>query len=255
MNLLRAWTWLLSFSLRRLWWSTQTLMVAFPLALCGLFLWRRQYAAIEPVSRALERFSQEFVLLVLTSFIVPICSLAYATTSVSADREDQTLLFLLVRPLPRPLVLLAKLLATLPIVLGLVIGSFYLFCRAAGPAGELAFSLYWSPLALMAVAYVGLFHLFAVTFRHATIIALLYSFFMEFFLGNMPGIVKRVAVNFYGRSMIFDLGADHGLEPPNPEWFVPLAAGPARQALLWIALGSALLAALIFQRREYRDLN
>jgi ABC-2 type transport system permease protein len=255
MKLLRAWTWLLIFSLRRLFWSTQTLMVAFPLAICGVFLWRRDYAAIEPVAHAFDRFSQEFVLMVLASFLVPICTLAYATTSVSADREDQTLLFLLVRPLPRPLVLLAKLFATLPIVLGLVVGSFYLFCRAAGPAGELAFVLYWSPLALMAIAYVGLFHLFAVTFRHATIIALLYSLFMEFFLGNMPGIIKRVAVSFYGRSIIFDLGADHGFKPPDPQWFAPLSAGPARQALLWIAIGAALLAAWIFQRREYRDLS
>ena len=81
MNLLRAWTWLLIFSLRRLFWSTQTLMVAFPLAICGLFLWRRDYAAIEPVSHAFDRFSQEFVLMILASFLVPICTLAYATRS------------------------------------------------------------------------------------------------------------------------------------------------------------------------------
>jgi len=255
MNLLRAWTWLLIFSLRRLFWSTQTLMVALPVAICGLFLWRRDYGAITPVSHAFNRFSHEFVLMILAAFLVPICALAYATTSVSSDREDQTLLFLLVRPLPRHLVLLAKLFATLPLVLGLVIGSFYLFCRAAGPAGELAFPLYWPPLALMAIAYVGLFHLFAVTFRHATIIALLYSLFMEFFLGNMPGIIKRVTVSFYGRSIMFDLGADHGFKPPDPHWFVPLAVEPARLALLWIGISAAILAAWIFQQREYRDLG
>ena len=45
----------------------------------------------------------------------------------------------------------------------------------------------------MTLAYVCLFHLFAVAFRHSTIIALVYAVFMEMLLGNMPGIVKRVA--------------------------------------------------------------
>jgi len=254
MRWFRAWVFLTALSFRRLLCSMSTLMVAFPLLLCVLFLWRRRYDAITPLPQAFRLFSQEFVIFILAAFVVPICTLAYATTSVGSDREDQTLLFLLLRPLPRGLILLAKVAATVPIAVGIVIGSFYLFCQLAGPAGALAFPTYWPPLLYTTLAYVGVFHLLSVGFRHATILALIYSLFVEFFLGNMPGIIKRLAINFYGRSMIFDLGAPHGLPAPDSEWFVPLATRPARQVLIAIAAGSLALAWIIFARREYRDL-
>ena len=69
----------------------------------------------------------------------------------------------------------------------------------------------------MTLAYVCLFHLFAVAFRHSTIIALVYALFMELLLGNLPGIVKRVAVNYYGRSIMYDAGGQRRLAArPTP---------------------------------------
>ena len=84
---------------------------------------------------AFNGFSQ-FLMFVFASFVVPICAVAYATASIGGDREDRTLLFLLVRPVPRPLIFLAKFIATLPLVLGLVMGSFFLYCRLAGEIGQ-----------------------------------------------------------------------------------------------------------------------
>jgi len=202
-------------------------MVLLPLTGCALFLIRRHYDASQDFEGAFDQFSNEFMVFLFTSFVVPICALAYATTSIGGDREDRTLLFLLVRPIPRPLVLLAKLVATLPLVLGLVIGSYWVYCRLAGPVGATAFQLYLPAVFCMTVAYVSLFHLFAVTFRHSTIVALIYSLFMEFFLGNMPGIIKRIAVNYYARSMMYDLGSSHGMNAPDPTWFVRSPPRPA----------------------------
>lgn len=259
MALLRAWTTLVWLSFRRLLWSTNTLMVMFPLAVCGLILLvlrgRMIGRAEADFTGQFDRFSDWFVIGLFASFLVPICALAYATTSVGGDREDRTLLFLLVRPVPRWLILLGKASATLPIVLGLVVGSFYVFCRLAGPVGEKAYAVYLPAVFYMALAYVGLFHLFAVAVRHSTVIALTYSLFIEVLLGNMPGIVKRVAVNFYGRSMMFDLGSDAGLDLPDPAWFVPVGARDGAGMLLAVAAGGLLLATLIFSRREYRDLS
>jgi ABC-type transport system involved in multi-copper enzyme maturation permease subunit len=245
--------WWLSFC--RLLWSSNTLMVALPLALGVLFVWRRDYAGIIPLSSSLEQFSEEFVLVIFAAFLVPVICLAYATTSIGGDREDRTLMFLLVRPVPRPLIFLVKLLATLPLALALSLGSFYVAGRMAGAAGNMAFQIYWPPISYMTIAYVSLFHLFAVAFRHATILALIYSLFIEFFIGNMPGIVKRTTINYYGRSMIYELGAPAGLRAPDPEWYVPLASDAARDTLIWITLGAILVAVVIFQRREYRDLT
>lgn len=259
MSLLRAWLTLLWLSFRRLFWSANTLMVLLSFAICGLAMiaWqgRVQQRAAEDFANAFDYFSNRFVIVAFTFFLVPICALAYGTTSIGGDREDRTLLFLLVRPIPRFLILLAKVAATLPLVTGLVVGSFYMYCQLIGEVGQLAFRLYLPAVLFMALAYVGLFHFFAVAFRHSTIIALIYALFMEFFLGNMPGIIKRVAVSYYGRSMMYELGARDGLRAPPLEWFEPVSAVTGAWALAGIALGSLLVALVVFQRREYRDLT
>lgn len=259
MELLRAWLTLFWLSFRRLFWSSSTLMVSLPLAGCALAAFRLQSRvqarAAEDFAHGFDYFSTRFVVVVFATFLVPICALAYGTTSIGGDREDRTLLFLLVRPIPRFLILLAKVFATLPLVTGLVVGSFYLYCRLVGEVGMVAFHLYLPAMLFMALAYVGLFHFFAVAFKHSTIIALIYALFMEFFLGNMPGIIKRVAVSYYGRSMMYHLGATDGLKPPPAEWFEPVTAQTGAWALAGIALGAVLLALVVFQRREYRDLT
>jgi hypothetical protein len=71
----------------------------------------------------------------------------------------------------------------------------------------------------------------------------------------MPGIAKRFAVNYYGRSMLFQLGAPEGLRPPRETFFEPLSAQSAAWWLAGIAAGGLLLAMAVFQRREYRDLT
>ena len=58
--------------------------------------------------RAIKQFTvnefrgfSEFMILVFASFVVPILALAFGTASVGGDREDRTLVFLLIRPIPR----------------------------------------------------------------------------------------------------------------------------------------------------------
>lgn len=250
--LARAWLTLFWLTFRRLLWSTSTLMVLLPLAGGALFLLRRRYDQMGDADAAFQGFCR-FVIDVFVGFFAPICALAYGTTSLGADREDRTLLFLLIRPVPRWLVLLAKFAATLPLALGLATGGFYCYCRLAGEAGGLAYAIFLPAILYITLAYLGLFHLFAVLLRHSTIVALIYALFFEFLLGNMPGIVKRAAVNYYGRSIMYALASADGLE--RPAWFEPLSAATAGWALGGIAVGSLALGLAIFQWREYRDLT
>ncbi len=253
MSLLRAWSTLTVLSLRRLLFSASSMMVLLPLAGCLLYVLRRHYGD-DYSQREFRQFS-EFIILVFASFVVPICALAFGTASVGGDREDRTLVFLLVRPIPRALILLAKFTATLPLVMGLVLGSYWLYCRLAGEVGAIALPLYFPALLWMTLAYVCLFHLFAVTFRHSTVLALVYALFIEVLIGAVPGIVKRAAVNYYGRSIMYAAGEPAGLEPPDPRLFEPLPVDTATWALIGIAIGSLVLAILVFSRREYRDLT
>lgn len=250
--LARAWLTLFWLTFRRLLWSSSTLMILFPLAGGAVFLLRRRFDQMTDIDAAFQQFS-EFVIIVFVGFLAPVCALAYGTTSLGADREDRTLLFLLIRPIPRWLVLLAKFAATLPLALGLAAGGFYIYCRLAGEAGSLAYVLFLPAIIYIMVAYLGLFHLFAVLLRHSTIVALIYAVFFEFLLGNMPGIVKRAAVNYYGRSIMYALGAAEGLG--RPPWFEPLSVEAAGWGLAGIGLGSLALGLVIFQWREYRDLT
>ncbi|MGE3409739.1 MAG: ABC transporter permease subunit [Pirellulales bacterium] len=258
LNSLATLAWL---SFRRLLWSMNSLMTLGVMSLCVAGVLVARVTRLLPLvnegreAAAFELFSERFVIGIFTTLVVPLVALAFATTSIGGDREDRTLLFLLVRPIPRWLILLAKTVATLPLALGITVGGYFLLCRIAGPAGERAWPLFLPAILLMTLAYVGLFHLLAVLFRHATIIALVYALFVEAFLGHMPGIVKRVAVSFYGRSMMFEVGQSAGLESPPSAWFVPIASASASLALLAIAAGGVLLALLIFQRKEYRDLT
>jgi ABC-2 type transport system permease protein len=252
MALPRAAATLFWLTFRRLFWSASTLMVLFPLAGGALFLLRKHYDRIENIDLAFQAFSN-FIVIVYVGFLVPVAALAYGTGSLGADREDRTLLFLLMRPVPRWLVALTKFAASLPPALGLTAGGFWLYCRLAGPAGSLAYQLFLPTVIQMTVAYLALFYLFAVVSRHSTIVALIYAFFIELLLGSMPGIVKRVAINYYGRSIMYSIGAADGLT--RPAWFEPMSAAEASWTLTIIAAGSLLAALVIFQLREYRDLT
>lgn len=248
----RAFVTLVLLSFRRLFWSVGTLMLLFPLGACTIFLLRRRYDAMSDPAQAFNSLSN-FVLIVYAAFLVPLCALAFGTASVGGDREDKTLLFLLIRPLPRAMILLAKFAAALPLVLGFSCGAFWIYCRLAGEAGRTAYDAYLPAAVYMSIAYTAVFHLFAVWFRHSTIAALIYAVFMEVLLGNVPGIIKRVAINYYGRSLMYDAGVEHGLSAPDPQWFEPIEPGEARMALWLITVGALLVAWLVFRTREYEE--
>ena len=87
-----------------------------------------------------------------------------------------------------------------------------------------------------------------------TILALAYALFLETFIGNMPGIVKRLTVSYYTRCLIFEGAKDLGIEasgPFDPDLFLPIS-GDTAQIVLWlITLGLWLAGLVVFSLREY----
>lgn len=248
----RAWTTLVFISFSRLLWSVGTLMLVFPLAACLLFVARRGIAAMPDDVAAFNTFSL-FLISVYGSFVVPLCAATFGATSLGGDREDGTLLFLLMRPLPRGLIITAKFAAAWPLAVGFTCGGFWLLCRLAGPVGRMALDAYLPAVFYMTTTFTAVFLLFAVVFRHAVIVGLIYTLLMEVLLGNVPGIIKQLAVNYYGRSLMFDAGVDRGLALPDPQWFDPLSTAAARATLGGILLLSLAASWIIFRRREYEE--
>lgn len=200
-------------------------------------------------------FANWLVYSVFLSFLLPIWSLSFATEALGGERESGTLIWLLTRPLPRSSIYLAKFVALLPWGLGLNLGGFAILCLAAGPPGVLALELYWPAVLLSSLAFCSLFHLMSACFRRAAVVALVYCFFLETILGNMPGMMKRVSIGFYTRCIMFDAAEAIGVEPPKSTIFLPMAAGPASAVLLAITFGCLLLGMVVFARTQYQDLN
>jgi ABC-type transport system involved in multi-copper enzyme maturation permease subunit len=212
------------------------------------------YAWSLHANKTSERFVREVVLPIYVSFLLPVFSLCYASVGIASDRQEQTLVYLLATPLSRVTIYVAKFVAALALVLVWNLAGFAAMGRIAGPAGWEACRLLWPAVFWASLAYTCLFHLFSVSLRRATVISVGYALFLETFLGNMPGIVKRVAISFYTQCLVFDMGLDIGLGPAgghNPALFLPVTGEVARAVLWTLAVVLFLIGLVVFCRREY----
>jgi ABC-type Na+ efflux pump permease subunit len=205
-----------------------------------------------------ERSSQQFIEqmfpAIFVTFLLPIFCLAYGSAGIASDREEQTLVYLLVSPMPRPLVFLAKCSASTLLALVWTIGGMSVICLLAGQAGRDAWQILLPAIFWSTVAYVALFLLFSVTFRRATIVALIYALFIETFVGNMPGMAKRLAVSFYTRCLIFDAGSVFGVSPSgpgNPILFGAMPGPMAQTIIILIGVGLFFAGMAVFSKSEY----
>ncbi|HXG10215.1 MAG TPA: ABC transporter permease [Gemmataceae bacterium] len=199
-------------------------------------------------------FSQVIFALFI-SFLLPIWSLSFATDALGGEREGGNLIWLLTRPLPRSAIYLAKFVALLPWSLALNVGGFGLMCLAAGRPGPVAFALYWPAVLWSTLAFTALFHLMGASFPRPAIVALVYAFFLEMILGNMPGYMKRVSIGFYARCMMFDAAQEYGVQPEKPSVYLPVDGATAYWVLIGLTAGLLALGMYLFARKEYQDLT
>lgn len=240
-------------TLGRLIWSTNTLMALFPIVITT-FVFARRHLGLTSYKWDLQSIS-DAIINTMFVFVAPITAVAYGSAALGADREDRTLVYLVIRPIHLGWMLLTKYAVGVTLACGLVFFGFRIITGINGQSGSVAWDLYAWPLMLATAAYSSLFLLMSVLFRHATIVALLYTFFLEMVIGNMPGIVKRVAISYYSRNLAFNAGSHHGLSSPPATFFEPLSTQVATNCLYGFIVGCLLLAMVVFSTREYRDLT
>jgi ABC-type transport system involved in multi-copper enzyme maturation permease subunit len=242
---------LLTLSLRRQFLSRQSL-ICLALTLVGAAIawgWTKRDPTV-------KKYAEEILVPVHVAFLVPIYAICYGTAAVGGEREDRTLVYLLLTPMPRPLVYFVKYATAVALILGWTMGSLGLLAFMARPWGSEALQLFWPAIALGSVAYASLFTALGAAFRRGTIISLAYAFFLEGLIGNMPGIVKRMSVSFYMKCMIYDAGSELKIGPLlSRDLFLPIAGTTARLVLCLVAAGLFVAGLVIFTRREYRDLS
>jgi ABC-2 type transport system permease protein len=200
--------------------------------------------------------------LVFTLFphaLVPLAALLYASGMVQDEVEDQTLTYLLIRPLPRWAIYAVKLAATL-LVTGVLVTIFTLVAYAAIYAGEPNF---WGEilplraaqaaglLTLAVVAYCALFGCLSLFARRSLVVGIAYIVLFEGVIANIDFVIRRGTVMYYFRVL-----SERWLGLTIAEWSIDLAKAPTAAACVWTLLsasfGTAALAAVVFAAREFR---
>jgi ABC-type Na+ efflux pump permease subunit len=207
-----------------------------------------------PKEEILLEFSLEIVMGIFVTFLAPLLTLIYATSAFGDEREDRTLVYLLTRPLARWRIYLAKALGIMPLVLLVVLGAYIGICLVGGEPGRGVLYRFLPGLTLGTIAYTALFLFFGAVAPRPLIMSVVYTFLVETLVGNMPGTLKRMALSYHTRCLLFDAGKDIGVVPYNPRHFLPISTSAATWVLLAVTAFFLLWGAIAFQRREYRDL-
>jgi ABC-2 type transport system permease protein len=229
---------------------------------CGLAILLRS------LSRPAATDALEFALVfnLIPHALAPLTALLYAAGVVRDEVEEQTLTYLLLRPLPRWALYATKLMATL-LTTSLLI---------AAAATALYVAIYWGTpelwgeivpgrigravavLALAQVAYCALFGWLGLFTRWSLIAGVVYIVAFEGVLANLEFVVRSLTVVYYVRILVLrwlGLSAED-LRHWQGDWELDLTtvpdAGTCALTLVGFGMAVTALAALWFARREFR---
>lgn len=193
-------------------------------------------------------FFRVFVFTLFLNFLLPFWTLSFATEGIGGDRENQSLIWQLLRPIPVWSIYFARWLGQLPWSVGMVMLGLFMSCQIAGPPGQDAWDLIW-PMGLCgALVYSSLFFWMGAVVKRPIIIGMAYVFFLEIFLGSMPGLLKRLSLSFYLRCMVMEPVRKKGIEWDTETMWMPVTAADAQTVLLCATLAFLILGAWHFSR-------
>jgi len=218
-----------------------------------------------------------FAFLFIPQAILPLLALIYASGIVRDEQEEQTMTYLLIRPIPKWALYSVKLLATLTTTVTLAVLLTFLTYAAVYVGAETgtkdapfralqAASIH----ALAVVAYCCLFGLISLLTKRALVVGILYAALFEGLIANLPFSIRLATVVYYARliayrSMTFlvplpnnpsrtnDLAAE--IWQFDPKTDPGLLSHPQTRTCLIVLLAAsaacAVIAAILFSIREF----
>jgi ABC-2 type transport system permease protein len=151
-----------------------------------------------------------FAFLFIPQAILPLLALVYASGIVRDEQEEQTMTYLLIRPIPKWALYTVKLLAmlTTTVVLttaltALLYAAIYVGADTEGKNVPLRCLQAASIHALAVVAYCCLFGLISLFTKRALIVGVLYALVFEGLLANMPFSIRLATVIYYTRLIAY----------------------------------------------------
>src|SRR6266571_693743 len=183
-------------------------------------------------------------------------TLVNATTLIREEIEDNTLPYLLTRPISKPAVVLYKYIGYLVAVLVLLVPPIVLAygVTEAYQGTALATDLdvlggFLVATVIGSAAYGAVFLFISVLVRKPLAVGLLIGFVWESIVGSIPGNVPKLSLIYYLKSILkgmIDVG-------PLSGFTTDVSAGAAAAILIGLSIAFVLASMVVFQQNEFRQ--
>jgi ABC-2 type transport system permease protein len=211
-------------------------------------------------SPAADELDTWFVYTLLANALAPLAALLCAAGVVRDEVEQQTLTYLLLRPLPRSALYAIKLLAAMIVAALLTIFfavlTLVVIDRLAGkPGGPLPLDKALHAALIFSVtqtAYCGLFGLLGLLMRRSLVIGVAYIILFEGALAAFNTLARKLTVMYYFRVLVL-----RWLKPAEAKtWEIDLTTAPSAKScvltLLIAALVFTAIGSLVLCSHEFR---
>jgi ABC-2 type transport system permease protein len=248
------------------------------MALVVLFLLPAGLAAIIRATHSIvPSLMLEFTLswILIPQALLPFVALLYASGVIQDDQEEQTLTYLLIRPIPKWLIYVVKMFAnwttTVLLVIVLITLTFAaIYLNSGAQLADVARRCLRTCEinALAVIAYCSLFGLVGLITKRTLIIGVVYTAVVEGLLANLPLSIRMATVIYYARIIAYR-SLDFVVAWPNGNkddvaagaWQLNIATDPALSehptvnscvvVLVVVAAVCTLIAAWLCSQREF----
>jgi ABC-2 type transport system permease protein len=215
-----------------------------------------------------------FAFMFIPQALLPLVALLYASGIIQDEQEEQTITYLLIRPIPKAALYAVKLMATITttavltiVFTALTYAAIYVGARHDEPVMmRCAKAASIHVLAMM--AYCSLFGLISLLTRRTLVVGIIYAVFFEGFLANLPLSIRLITVIYHARIIAYrtlPFLVPMSMGPPQnfaaDAWQLDIASDPELLehptvrtcvlVLLTASLVCTILAAFICSRREF----
>jgi ABC-2 type transport system permease protein len=248
-------------------WLVMVLLMLLPAAFVGL---------VRSTARDVPGLGMELIVafMLIPQALLPLVALIYGSGIVQDEVEEQTITYLLIRPISKWQLYLVKLAATWTVAIGLTIAITALTYAAIyigmknRPEDVPSRLLHAAAIHSLAVlAYCSIFGLISVITRKTLAVGVLYIVIVEGLFANMAFGIRLITVIYYARLIAYRTMPFIAPTPVGPHdiaadaWQLDVAADPTlaehpgiRACLMVLLLGSvicAVLAAILCSQKEF----
>jgi ABC-2 type transport system permease protein len=167
--------------------------------------------------------------------IVPLVSLVAGTGVLAPEIDDGSIVYLLAKPVPRPVIVVSKTVVAVGCVLVfgvLPVALTGLFLNPSAPELGVGYGL---GALLAGVTYSALFVMLAAVTRHAVVFGLVYVLLWEGLLGSVLSGIRWFSVTQWGTAVAQDVSRDIGLNIDLGVPYALVAAAVVTAAAVWFA--------------------